>query len=213
MAKLESQDHLARSPVAVELDRLCQLSNGKGLTMAMVFGSMQERSYVTALLLLSSPFLIPLPTMGLSGPVGVAVMLGGFCLMSGAAKLRLLSFAMRRQIPHASLASISGAVGWVSAWVGRHVRPRLGVLFWPGVNALTGLGLVSAGFALSLPLPIPFANAVPAAAIFLLCLGYLERDGLVALLGHGVGLGAWVHLWVVGDAVRAAFGKAAGYLW
>jgi hypothetical protein len=49
MSNLEVRDHIARPLITAELERICELSDGKGLTMAMVFDGMQERGYVAAL--------------------------------------------------------------------------------------------------------------------------------------------------------------------
>ena len=63
------------------------------------------------------------------------------------------------------------------------------------------------GLVLSLPLPIPFSNSIPAMAILLLCLGAIVEDGVMVLLGHGVGLGAWGYLYAVGDVTWSIIHK------
>jgi len=59
------------------------------------------------------------------------------------------------------------ALDRIKAWL----RPRWRFVFWPGLRFGIGISLVSAGFMLSLPLPIPFTNAIPLPAILLLSLG------------------------------------------
>jgi hypothetical protein len=47
-----------------------------------------------------------------------------------------------------------------------------------------GAGLIAfAALLLMLPIPVPFSNCFPAAAILLLSAGALERDGLCSLAG------------------------------
>jgi hypothetical protein len=63
-------------------------------------------------------------------------------------------------------------------------RPRLGFLFaGPGRSLL---GLVCTVFALVLILPIPLGNMLPAAAVSLLSLSLVQRDGFLALAGYAV---------------------------
>lgn len=52
------------------------------------------------------------------------------------------------------------------------------------------LMIAVSGILLSLPLPIPFSNFVPAVAIALLSLGQLEEDSLLIALGSLVFLGS-----------------------
>jgi hypothetical protein len=185
------------------------LGRGEGATIGHVQDRLRERGFLVGLLFLTAPFLFPLPTMGLSTPVGAMVMLVGVALSLGR-KPWIPGFVSRRRVSHALLtrlaASSTRALDRINAWL----RPRWRFMFWPGCRLCIGISLVSAGFMLSLPLPIPFTNAIPAAAILLLSLGYLVGDGVIVLLGHGVGVGGWGYLYVVGDvawlAIRSIFG-------
>ena len=59
---------------------------------------------------------------------------------------------------------------------------------------INGLVIFFCGFVLSLPLPIPFTNTIPAIAILLLSMGMMEEDGLFILLGYGVAGCACIYL-------------------
>jgi hypothetical protein len=63
-------------------------------------------------------------------------------------------------------------------------RPRLPVLF-SGVGQRV-LGLVCTLFAIVLILPIPLGNLLPAAAVSVLSLSLVQRDGALALLGYAL---------------------------
>jgi hypothetical protein len=63
-------------------------------------------------------------------------------------------------------------------------RPRLPVLF-SGVGQLA-IGLVCTIFAIVLILPIPLGNMLPAAAVSVLSLSLVQRDGLLALVGYAL---------------------------
>jgi hypothetical protein len=61
-------------------------------------------------------------------------------------------------------------------------RPRLPFLFGPVGERL--IGLVCTVLALVLILPIPFGNMLPAAAVSVLALALVQRDGVLALFGY-----------------------------
>jgi hypothetical protein len=77
---------------------------------------------------------------------------------------------------------------------------------------LIGLGIVSGGFILSLPLPIPFSNGLPAVSIMLLAAGLMERDGLLVLWGYVLGVFSWVYLAFWWQVVAATWEHVAGWL-
>jgi hypothetical protein len=184
------------------LEGICHRSQGRGLTIGEILEQLGERGYVIALPFLAALFLFPLPTMGLSAPVGILAMLGGAALLLGR-RLWIPRFIASRRISHDVLARVTAGclrvVDRVSSWL----HPRWQFMFRPGLRQCIGLSLVSAGFILGLPLPLPFANAIPAAAVLLLCFGYLAADGVPVLLGHGVTLAAWAYLYAVGDVAWA----------
>ena len=77
----------------------------------------------------------------------------------------------------------------------RHMRPRLKFFVaGPIMTSLFGLGIVSGGFFLALPLPIPLTNGPPALSIIFLVTGILCRDGLMILIGQLLGVAAWAYL-------------------
>jgi hypothetical protein len=67
-----------------------------------------------------------------------------------------------------------------------------GSLWIPG--AANDRGIIIAGLALMLPLPIPFSNSIPAWAIVFLAIGMMEKDGLFVLLGHLTAIVTWIFI-------------------
>jgi hypothetical protein len=77
----------------------------------------------------------------------------------------------------------------------RYMKPRLKFLVaGPLMTSLFGLGIVSGGLFLALPLPIPLTNGPPALSIIFLITGFLCRDGVMILIGHLLGLASWAYL-------------------
>jgi hypothetical protein len=85
-------------------------------------------------------------------------------------------------------------------------RPRLHFLF--GDLGQRAIGLVCTLLALVLILPIPFGNLLPGAAVSVMALSLLQRDGALLLLGYGLTLAS------AGVLVLAAglIGRGAGGL-
>jgi hypothetical protein len=56
----------------------------------------------------------------------------------------------------------------------------------PRAQALLGVPVLL--LAIAVALPIPFGNFLPVAALVMIALGLMERDGLVTMLGLAVGV-------------------------
>jgi hypothetical protein len=189
--------------LAHDLRTLQTHANGQAIALSTVIDVLGERGHALVMIVLAFPFLLPVPTMGLSAPAGLALALMGVCLA-----LRfppwLPGFLGRRQIAYATLSgAIAGALR-MEARVGRMLRPRLPFVLWPASHVLLGLGLVFAGVALALPIPLPFANAIPALAIVVYSAGLIERDGLFILAGHAVNAAVVVLGVVLADVIWSA---------
>jgi hypothetical protein len=65
-------------------------------------------------------------------------------------------------------------------------RPRLGFLF--GDVGERAIGLVCTLLGLVLILPLPFGNLLPGAAVSVLALSLVQRDGALLLVGYGLTL-------------------------
>ncbi len=187
-ASIPSEPRVAgRTRLADDLQLVLTKADGRGVTVGEIMEILADRGVAMVLIVSTFPFLIPVPTMGLSAPAGAAVALFGLMLAIGM-RPRLPGFLARRQISNAVLERVVNvATRWVTR-VETLLRPRLKFMLWPGINIVIGLALAVCGFLMALPLPIPFTNAIPAVVILVLLVGILERDGLVILLGLAMSL-------------------------
>ena len=89
-------------------------------------------------------------------------------------------------------------------------RPRLIFLFGPvGVRMM---GLVCTVLALVLILPIPLGNMLPGAAVSVLALALVQRDGLLALAGYALAALSAGVLMLAFDIIVHAAGQLIGAL-
>jgi len=177
------------------------LADGRALPIARVMSAMDDRGYALALLFLAFPFVLPIPSLGMSAPVGFFLALTGLALARGGTP-SLPPFLERREIAYPALKAIASAMARMRRVSGRIVRPRLGPVTSGPARAAIGLSLCGAAVILALPIPLPLSNFFPAAAILMLALGLLEGDGLMVMAGHAATLGLCVGLYLAWGAAQ-----------
>lgn len=142
-------------------------------------------------LVLTLPFLQPIPTMGLSAPSGAVIAAAGMALAFKAQpwipqKYRTL------KLPKNIMASSLGFLDKVFARLGSFLKPRWTFMFNPGTRILNGFLLAIHGILMALPLPIPGSNSFPAWSILLIALAELEEDGILLWIGYLVSIASFI---------------------
>ena len=180
-------------PISAELRSLLNVANGRPMSLGEVETHLKDRGYALLVLFLAAPF--PIPSIpGLSVPFGLAIMLIGTAFMLRR-RPQLPKFILRKKLEFTTLQKVIPFVARLMERLERYMKPRLKLLVTgPVMTSLFGLGIVSGGFFLALPLPIPLTNGLPALSIIFLITGMLCRDGLMILAGHVMGLAAWAYL-------------------
>jgi len=198
-------------PISADLHSLLDVAKGGPMSLGEIEAHLKDRGYALLVLFLAAPF--PIPNIpGLSVPFGVAIMIIGleFTLRR---RPSLPPFLLRKKIQFATLEKILPYIARLMERLERYMKPRLNFLVTgPVMTSLFGLGIVSGGLFLALPLPIPFTNSPPALSIIFLIVGLLCRDGVMILIGHALGIAAWAYLglWIYfGSYLIAWF----GHLW
>ena len=190
-------------PISASLKGLLGAANGQAMSLGQIEAHLKDRGYALLVLFLAAPF--PIPNIpGLSVPFGIAIGLIGIAFMLR--RPNLPKFVLRQTLEFSTLQKVIPFVARLLERIERHMKPRLQFFVkGPVMSSLFGLGIVSAGFFLALPLPIPLTNGPPALSIIFLVVGVLCRDGLMILIGHLLGIASWAYL-----ALWIYFGA---YLW
>ena len=176
---------------------------GNAITVGEIEGVLRGRGVAMLILILAAPFIVPAP--GLSVPFGIAICLLGLRIAVGN-RSALPRFIREKAVPNKTLERIVTSVAGVVEKMEKHIRPRMHFLrTHPRMVNLIGVGIISGGFILSLPLPIPFSNLFPAISIMCLAAGLMERDGLLVLTGYVFGLASWVYLGICWKVVAASW--------
>lgn len=160
------------------------------LSVAQLMAALGDRGLIGLLLFLAIANAIPnLP--GASSVLGLPMIYLSWQMMRGgvpwlpwflvARSLELGQFraVITRTMPHLSRAE-------------RLLRPRLPALSRPA--ALKALGAICLVLSIVLVMPIPFGNLLPAAAIAMIALGALERDGIWIIGGVLFGIASIIVL-------------------
>src|SRR3954470_431600 len=91
-----------------DLARLLALADGRALPIAQVVHTMEDRGYALALAFLAFPFVLPIPSLGMSAPIGFFLALTGLALVRGGTP-SLPAFLQRREIAFPALRAMAGA--------------------------------------------------------------------------------------------------------
>ena len=169
-----------------ELADLRASAGERAITLREVIQTLGGRAYMLLVLLLSIPFITPIPLPGLSTPFGLAIALIAFRLSLGQ-RPWLSKNLQRKVLPAGFIGKVFGVAGKVLHFLEKFLRPRLTFLSdTPLLVQLHAVLMLIAALALLLPLPIPFSNSFPAWTILLLAAGLLERDGVFIMAGYVV---------------------------
>ncbi|MFN7027345.1 MAG: exopolysaccharide biosynthesis protein [Pseudorhizobium sp.] len=153
----------------------------KGLTIGEALETMGRSGFGFVMLLLSLPAMIPVP-----GPFGLvfgsALAIVALQFAFGVRALWLPAFLKNRRVSARAFELLQHHASPMVGRIERLVRPgRLKALTGPRLPFILALPVFA--LAVAVALPIPFGNLAPVAAICVMAVGLVERDGLVVMLG------------------------------
>ena len=195
-----------------DLAKLQEKAREQSLSLGDVIFLLDDRAPTFLLLLLSLPFVQPIPLPGLSTPFGVAIALLGIGSLVGQ-KPWLPDRLLKMQLPDMFLAPALRVMRRLARIMEALLRPRILFLATnPTMQRLEGLCILVCGVLLCLPLPIPFSNMLPAITVITFACSTLGKDGLFYVGGifcfaitvaffAAIGFGgaatvAWVYEWL-----------------
>lgn len=169
---MEARTHV---PTSVQLSRMLDRAEDAHVPIGWLIEQLGRRSFGLTLLVMAVIGLLP----GASTIIGLLVAWPATQMVLGHEVAVLPRMIARRQIAVDRLARVVRIVTPRLAWVERLIRPRWPPLFQVA-KRLTGIVMLLLG--LTMVLPVPFGQVVPALVIMLLALAYLEEDGIALLI-------------------------------
>lgn len=153
-------------------------------TLGDLIETVGPKGHVFLCVFLVLPFLQPIPLPGISTAFGLTIAVLGVFLVLGKdpwIPKRFAEIPLEPQLVVRICSTLESLVEKIESLI----RPR-GLIFirnnW--IKRFNGISLVFHALLLSLPLPIPFSNFLPAATVFLIALGILEEDLVVVACGY-----------------------------
>ena len=161
--------------------------DGSGwLRLGDVVTALGDRGYGLLIFILALTNVIPIYIPGLSAVFGVPLALIALQMMLGLPRPWLPRALLRRPLRRQEFARITQRIlPWLSR-LERLLKPRLPIL--TSLWAERAIGLFALVLAIMLALPIPFTGIPLGAALALMGIGLLERDGLVLMAGAAAGV-------------------------
>jgi hypothetical protein len=187
------------------LSRLLVEYTDKPLPLSVLLKQVGNSGFGTIAGILTMPMLIPLPIplAGFSALVGSGIILVGCQLALGYDLPYLPQRIARIELSPTASQKLLENINRLLQPLERMSRHRLSRFSnsWWGCR-ITGICLAWDALLMSLPLPIPLTNLLPAYTILFLAIGLLEFDGLFILIGYGMTM-----------ATTSFFASIAGTIW
>jgi hypothetical protein len=177
----------------------------KPLPLSVLLSQVGNSGFGTIAGILTIPMLIPLPIplAGFSALVGSGIILVGCQLALGYEKPYLPKRIAQIELSPAASQKLLKQIDRLLQPIEKMSRHRFSLFSnsWWGYRII-GICLAWDALLMSLPLPIPLTNLVPAYTILFLAIGLLEFDGLFILIGYGMTV-----------ATTIFFASIAGTIW
>ncbi len=175
--------------------------HGPQVTLQELLTLAEERVFGVLFVLLAIPSALPVPAPGYSIPFGIIIFLLAMQMIAGSTQ----PWFPKQFVKHpVSLSTVQTILTKALPWLQRIeavTRPRL----YPVCTSVIGrsaIGVILALMGISMMIPFPLTNTVPAIGVFVTGFGLLEDDGAISLGGLVVCLfGAAITLSVLGAAI------------
>ncbi|MGF1496882.1 MAG: exopolysaccharide biosynthesis protein [Elainellaceae cyanobacterium] len=141
-----------------------------------------ERTFGFLLVLLSLPSALPIPAPGYSVPFGILIFLLAVQLVAGRSRPWFPNSFKKRSV---GLNQVQGILKAGLPWLRRlesFSRPRMAYFCTSRAGRMV-LGLAIALMAISMMIPLPLTNTLPAVGVFIVGFSLLEDDGVISLMG------------------------------
>ncbi|WP_408097793.1 exopolysaccharide biosynthesis protein [Peredibacter sp. HCB2-198] len=155
------------------------------ITLGKIVEHVEGEALLILCLVAILPFMQPIPIPGLSSVLGLIVLLQGIGLTFWSRplltkKLKEVNITHEKfEMIYKAAVKFSNFTSKISAYKHPITNTRIS-------HIICGLSITLSAAFLSLPLPIPFSNLIPALSIFMICVGLLEEDIILILIGHGI---------------------------
>lgn len=155
------------------------------ITLGNLADCLKEDALLVVCLISILPFMQPIPIPGLSTILGLVALMQGLGLMFIHKPL------LTKRMKEVTISHEKFEIFYKAAERFTNFTDKIAVASHPWTNSkasrfLCGFSIALSSAFLSLPLPIPFSNFVPALSIALVTLGLLEEDIILVIIGLSI---------------------------
>lgn len=151
-------------------------------TIGNILDTFKENSFILSLLFFTIPVAIPLPyPPGFTTAMGIPVIVLSIQMMLGFEKVYLPQRILSYKVSNKILIMIADKSVPKIQVIEKILKPRL--KFASNVVGEQIIGFMSLISAISIAIPLPMTNSIPAFSIVVMCLGLIKHDGLVIIGG------------------------------
>ena len=168
-------------PTSVQLSKMLDRAAATRVSIGWLVEQLGLRSFGLTFLVMAAIGFLP----GASTIVGLLMAWPALQMVLGHEAAVLPRLIARREIDVNKLTRVIRIIAPWLAWLERLIRPRWSPPFHT-TKRLTGVVMLLLG--LTMISPVPFSHVVPALAIMLLALAYLEEDGIALLIALSAAL-------------------------
>lgn len=157
------------------------------VTLFDIKTALHERGFGILVIIFSLPLSVPIPVPpGYTTILSIPLILFSLQLLFGFDSPWLPHWLERKSFQRSTLALVVEKTSPMLKKIEKFMKPRMSFIFYgPGEKILAFIMLFSA---LSIALPLPLTNFVPAIGTTLISLGIMSKDGLLSILGVLVSL-------------------------
>lgn len=184
------------------LRKIGQKPQDEKTKISELMGDFHENGILLAMIFFALPIAIPLPyPPGFTTVMGVPLMILSIQMLFGSKQVRLPAKINDYEIKNSTLKLISDKIVPVIVIIEKYVKPRFS--FAKSVYCEQFIGFVCLIASISVAVPLPFTNAIPALGMTIMALGLLNRDGaiiiaglFIAIIGLAIAIGFIIASWL-----------------
>ncbi|MDX5507431.1 MAG: exopolysaccharide biosynthesis protein [Wolbachia endosymbiont of Hylaeus sinuatus] len=158
-------------------------NNGSNkVTLFDIKTALHERGFGILIIIFSLPLSVPIPVPpGYTTILSIPLILFSLQLLFGFDSPWMPHWLERRSFQRSTLAFVVEKTSPALKKIEKFMKPRMSFIFYgPGEKILAFVMLLSA---LSIALPLPLTNFIPAIGTTLISLGIMSKDGFLSILG------------------------------
>ncbi|KJV68718.1 exopolysaccharide biosynthesis protein [Candidatus Neoehrlichia procyonis] len=157
-------------------------ANVDKITLFELKEALHGRGFGVLMLLFALPLSIPLPTIpGYTTILSLPLILFSLQLLMGLRSPWLPKWLEKKSFKRTTLAMVIEKTAPILKKMEKFTKPRIMFIFNNAGDKV--IALVSFLCALSIAIPLPLTNFIPAGGISLMSLGMLNKDGILVILG------------------------------